>query len=101
MNHQLPACLRIGECLVFPADNRLHRSERRLKLEPKVMALLVHLADHAGHTVSREALFRALWPSLVVSDDTLTQVVIKLRKALADIAIRPDSRTQRSRGIGI
>lgn len=53
------------------------------------MGLLVHLADHAGHTVSREALFRALWPGVVVSDDTLTQVVIKLRKALGDNARSP------------
>ncbi len=53
------------------------------------MGLLVHLADHAGRTVSREALFRALWPGLIVSDDTLTQVVIKLRKALGDNARSP------------
>ena len=53
------------------------------------MGLLVHLADHAGHTVSREALFRALWPGIIVSDDTLTQVVIKLRKALGDNARSP------------
>lgn len=53
------------------------------------MALLVHLADHAGHTVSREALFRALWPGVIVGDDTLTQVVIKLRKALGDSARNP------------
>jgi len=50
------------------------------------MALLMHLAGHAGQTVSREQLFEALWPGLVVSDDTLTQAVIKLRKALGDSA---------------
>ncbi|MES9913699.1 MAG: winged helix-turn-helix domain-containing protein, partial [Candidatus Sedimenticola sp. 4PFRAG1] len=51
-----------------------------------VMALLVYLAENAGKTVSREELFDALWPGVVVSDDTLTQAVIKLRKALGDSA---------------
>ncbi len=50
------------------------------------MALLLYLVEHAGHTVSREQLFEALWPGVVVSDDTLTQAVIKLRKALGDSA---------------
>jgi len=76
----------VGECRVFPAGNELQRGEMRVQLEPKVMALLLHLADHAGHTVSREQLFAAVWPGVVVSDDTLTQAVIKLRKALGDSA---------------
>lgn len=53
------------------------------------MALLLHLVENAGHTVSREQLFEALWPGVVVSDDTLTQAVIKLRKALGDSARNP------------
>jgi TolB-like protein/DNA-binding winged helix-turn-helix (wHTH) protein/Flp pilus assembly protein TadD len=71
---------------VYPASNEMRRAELTLQLEPKVMALLTHLAGHAGQTVSREQLFEALWPGLVVSDDTLTQAVIKLRKALGDSA---------------
>ncbi len=50
------------------------------------MALLVCLAENAGHTVSRERLFAEVWPGVVVTDDTLTQAVIKLRKALGDRA---------------
>jgi TolB-like protein len=34
--------------------------------------------------VSREALLAAVWPGVVVSDDALTQVIIKLRKALGE-----------------
>ena len=50
------------------------------------MALLLHLARRAGDTVTREQLFEAVWPGVVVSDDTLTQAIIKLRKALGDSA---------------
>jgi len=53
------------------------------------MALLVHLVQNAGSMVSREQLFDAVWPGVVVSDDTLTQAVIKLRKAFGDNARQP------------
>ncbi len=50
------------------------------------MALLVYLAERANQVISREHLFEALWSGVLVGDDTLTQVVIKLRKALGDDA---------------
>ena len=53
------------------------------------MALLVHLVQNAGSMVSREQLFDAVWPGVVVSDDTLTQAVTKLRKAFGDNARQP------------
>ncbi|MET0088068.1 MAG: winged helix-turn-helix domain-containing protein [Sedimenticola sp.] len=71
---------------MYPASNELHRGDVRVQLEPKVMALLAYLSDNAGQTVTREQLFQALWPGVIVSDDTLTQAVIKLRKALGDSA---------------
>ncbi len=39
--------------------------------------------------VSREALLSEAWPGVVVGDDSLTQVIIKLRKALEDDPDRP------------
>ncbi|MDF1528231.1 MAG: winged helix-turn-helix domain-containing protein, partial [Sedimenticola sp.] len=53
------------------------------------MALLLLLVEHAGETVSRDEIFRVLWPGVIVTDDTLTQAVIKLRKALGDSAKNP------------
>jgi len=89
LNQSLPADFGIGDWRVIPTDNALYREGTRLQLEPKVMELLVYLAANAGHTVSREQLFLALWHDVVVSDDTLTQAVIKLRKALGDSARNP------------
>jgi len=48
-----------------------------------------HLADRPGQVVGREALLAQVWPGVVVGDDSLTQVVIKLRKALGDDPDRP------------
>src|SRR5262245_44698695 len=81
--------LQDGEWTVEPALNQLSAEGRTAKLEPKAMALLCYLADRPGQVVSREALLSAVWPGVVVGDDSLTQAVIKLRKALGDAADAP------------
>jgi DNA-binding winged helix-turn-helix (wHTH) protein/TolB-like protein/Flp pilus assembly protein TadD len=89
LSQSVPEAFNLGAWRVIPADNELCRDGKRVPLEPKAMGLLLYLAEHAGSTVSRGQLFEALWPGVVVSDDTLTQAVIKLRKALGDNAKTP------------
>ena len=84
-----PVTLRIGEWCVSPAANELTRDGESVRLEPKVMELLVFLAERTGQVVSREALLAALWEDVVVGDAALSQAVIKLRKALCDSARSP------------
>src|SRR5881409_2756520 len=81
--------LRVGDWTVEPDLNQLSTQGRAVKVEPKAMAVLLHLADRAGQVVGREALLSQGWPGVVVGDDSLTQVVIKLRKALGDDPDRP------------
>jgi adenylate cyclase len=81
--------MKIGDWTCEPALNQLSAGDKSVRLEPKAMAVLVHLAERPGEVVSREALLAAAWPGVVVSDDALTQVVIKLRKALGDAAEKP------------
>src|SRR6266702_567513 len=76
--------LQVGDWVVEPALNQLSAAGKTVKLEPKAMAVLVYLANRPGQVVSREALLSTVWAGVVVSDDSLTQVVIKLRKALGD-----------------
>ena len=81
--------LQVGEWLVEPELNQLSAAGKTTKLEPKAMALLCYLAERSGQVVTREALLAAIWPGVVVGDDSLTQAVIKLRKALGDVADAP------------
>src|SRR5881628_61036 len=81
--------LRVGDWTVEPDLNQLSTQGRAVKVEPNAMAVLLHLADRAGQVVGREALLAQGWPGVVVGDDSLTQVVIKLRKALGDDPDRP------------
>ena len=78
--------LRIGEWLAEPEANRLRRGEEVLQLEPKAMAVLMLLAGRPGRLLTREELFAAAWPGVVVGDEALTQCIIKLRRALGDDA---------------
>src|SRR5438552_10026654 len=80
---------RVGDWTVEPDLNQLSRQGRAVKGEPKAMAVLLHLAGRPGQVVGGEALLSQVWPSVVVGDDSLTQVVIKLRKALGDDPDRP------------
>jgi TolB-like protein/DNA-binding winged helix-turn-helix (wHTH) protein/Tfp pilus assembly protein PilF len=52
--------------------------------EPKAMEVLMVLAEHAGEVISREKLLADVWAGVVVSDEALTQSIIKLRRAFGD-----------------
>jgi TolB-like protein/DNA-binding winged helix-turn-helix (wHTH) protein/cytochrome c-type biogenesis protein CcmH/NrfG len=53
-------------------------------LRPKTFAVLRHLVENSGRLVSKEELFAAVWPNLVITDDALVQSVGELRRALGD-----------------
>ena len=76
--------LAIGEWRVDPAANELTRAGTAVRVEPKVMQVLLQLAECAGGVVSRDQLLDAVWPGVVVGDEALTQTIIKLRRALGD-----------------
>jgi DNA-binding winged helix-turn-helix (wHTH) protein/Tfp pilus assembly protein PilF len=84
-----PRRLRVGAWTVDAASNELRRDGRRLRVEPKVMQVLVLLARRAPEVVSRNELLEAAWPGVVVGDEALTQSIIKLRRALGDDARVP------------
>ncbi len=55
-----------------------------MELRPKAWALLRYLAERPGALVTKEELHAAVWGDIVVSDDTLTQTLGELRRALRD-----------------
>jgi DNA-binding winged helix-turn-helix (wHTH) protein/TolB-like protein len=79
----------IGEWSADRASNELRRGSETVRIEPKAMDVLMLLADHVDRVVSREELFAAVWPGVVVGDEALTQTINKLRKALGDNSRAP------------
>ncbi len=78
------ASVRIGDWMVDAGRNQLRRGAESVRIEPKAMDVLMLLAGRVGDVVSREALFAAVWPDVVVGDEALTQSINKLRRALGD-----------------
>jgi TolB-like protein/DNA-binding winged helix-turn-helix (wHTH) protein/Tfp pilus assembly protein PilF len=75
---------KVGEWTVVPELNSLEGNERTAHLEPKVMQVLVTLAEHPGQVVSKEQIFHRVWPGTFVSDEVLTRSVSELRKVFED-----------------
>ena len=79
----------INDWKVSPAEGVLSHGYKTVRLEPKVMEVLVYLASRPGEVVSREELERDVWRGALVGYDAVTATVIKLRKALQDNAKQP------------
>ncbi|MEM8973923.1 MAG: winged helix-turn-helix domain-containing protein [Pseudomonadota bacterium] len=66
-------------------DSRDAVSEQRsVRLSPRAVQFLVAFARTRKSVLSRSELMEAIWPGIAVGDDSLTQVVVELRKKLAD-----------------
>src|SRR5262245_65820012 len=57
-----------------------------LTLRPKSFALLQLFVENAGRLLDRDAIMTAVWPDVFVSDDSITQCVRDIRRALSDEA---------------
>src|SRR5438034_7141548 len=78
-----------GEWTVTPSRNRLVRGDDEVRVEPRVMDVLVYLAGRADQVVSKEDLMQRVWEDRYVTNDVLTVTIYALRKALGDDARRP------------
>lgn len=74
---------------VDPSACVINRDKDVVRLEPKAMDLLVFMASRHGSVISRDELLAEVWAGTVVSDEALTNAIIKLRKALHDDARHP------------
>jgi TolB-like protein/DNA-binding winged helix-turn-helix (wHTH) protein/Tfp pilus assembly protein PilF len=81
--------VRIGEWIVHPALDCIVRGTETQKLEPRMMRLLLCLADSAGAVVSVDRLLTEVWPDVVVGSASVYQAVSQLRKLLGDVDPNP------------
>src|SRR5262245_20290234 len=63
---------------------QLWRGSEVIRLTSKALAVLRYLAEHSGQLVTKDELFTAVWPSVVVSDSALVACIGELRRALED-----------------
>src|SRR6478735_10242086 len=77
---------RLGAVVVHPALRQLTREDGAEEvLEPRVMQVLVALAQAQGGILTREQLTERCWDGRVVGDDAINRVISRLRRAAEGI----------------
>ena len=71
--------LDIGRC-------RLLRLGREVKIRPKVFDALRYLVENSNRLVTKAELIGVVWPDSFVTDDSLVQCLVEMRRALGDEA---------------
>jgi DNA-binding winged helix-turn-helix (wHTH) protein/tetratricopeptide (TPR) repeat protein len=84
-----PALYTFGPFVLDAGAFRLSRDGAPVTASPKVLDLLRYMLDRPSTLVTKEELFRAIWPDVIVSDNALTQAVSELRQALHDDPSKP------------
>ncbi|MEL6574082.1 MAG: winged helix-turn-helix domain-containing protein [Pseudomonadota bacterium] len=82
-------CFLLGGMKVNPALGEVEGPDGQVRVEPKVMQLLICLCAASGAVVSRQQIEAELWGKDFIADDAVARLVSKLRKALGDEATAP------------
>jgi DNA-binding winged helix-turn-helix (wHTH) protein/Tol biopolymer transport system component len=79
----------VGTWLVRPHLNTVSNDHASVRLEPKMMDVLVCLVASAGEPVSKDVILRTVWSGTFVSDDVLTRSISELRRVFEDDPRKP------------
>src|SRR5215831_12680583 len=66
------------------ARNALRAADREIALRRKSFELLRYLVENPDRLVTKEELLKAIWPDVVVTDESLTHCVSEVRQAIGD-----------------
>lgn len=72
----------VGPWRIEPGARTATDGNRTRHLSPRAIDVLTVLADADGDAVSRQTLIHRVWPHVTVGDDSLTQAIAELRRAL-------------------
>ena len=79
-----PLNYQFGEFTLDVARGCVFKAEEEIKLRPKVYETLKYLVEHPGRLIGKQELMQAVWPDAFVTDDSLVQCTLELRRALDD-----------------
>ncbi len=81
--------LRFGDVTFDPESRLLLRGPQAVHLAPKAFDLLALLLRERPRALSREELFEAIWPDVLVTEANLTSLVNDVRTAVGEDAKQP------------
>jgi tetratricopeptide (TPR) repeat protein/DNA-binding winged helix-turn-helix (wHTH) protein len=74
---------------VDPSRGCLRRGSEELEVRQKSLQLLLYLLEQRHRLVTKEELIEHVWEGMAVTDDSLVQLVIEIRRHLGDDPRRP------------
>jgi eukaryotic-like serine/threonine-protein kinase len=86
MERLSPANHSFGEFTLDLTRGCLRRGVQEIKLRPKPFEALKYLVENPGRLVSKAELIETIWPDTAVTDDSLVQCLMEVRRALGDEA---------------
>jgi predicted ATPase/DNA-binding winged helix-turn-helix (wHTH) protein len=89
---------RFGEFTLDVTTGSVFNAGHEVKLRPKVYETLKFLLENPGRLISKQELMQAVWPDAFVTDDSLVQCTVELRRALNDGGEQPLLKTVPRRG---
>jgi DNA-binding winged helix-turn-helix (wHTH) protein/Tol biopolymer transport system component len=75
---------RFGEFVLDLENGFLRRNGQDVPLRPKSFEVLTYLVVHHGKLVTKNELVEAVWPDTAVTDNSLSQCLFEIRRALDD-----------------
>ncbi len=79
-----PLNYQFGEFTLDVVRGCVLKAGEEIKLRPKVYETLKYLVEHPGRLIGKQELMQAVWPDAFVTDDSLVQCTLELRRALDD-----------------
>ena len=86
---KFPPQFRLGPWLVRPDLNRIEGGDGSVQVEPRVMKVLLCLAEKPGLVLTRLDLLDLVWGDTVVGEEILTRAISELRRVFGDSARQP------------
>ncbi len=75
----------VGKVLASPQHNIIELGGRKIKLQPKVMEVLVYLAEHRDRVIANDELLDQVWGGRIVTHSSIQKSINALRSALAEL----------------
>jgi DNA-binding winged helix-turn-helix (wHTH) protein/dipeptidyl aminopeptidase/acylaminoacyl peptidase len=76
----------VGDFYIDMARSQISDRENIVAVEPKVLQVLLILAENQGDVVSHETILQKVWPNVYVAPNALQRCIAQLRKAFKDDA---------------
>jgi predicted ATPase/DNA-binding winged helix-turn-helix (wHTH) protein len=79
-----PVNYQFGDFTLDVRKGCLLKTGVEIKLRPKVFEALRTFVEHPGRLIVKQELMQSVWPDAFVTDDSLVQCVLEVRRALGD-----------------